>query len=481
MAPAPATAVISELSDASSVTSPTVVDTSLPPLISAASVLLITLTDAAPAPESAMPPPAPPEPLPAKPIVATMMSAVDSASSAIGPAAAIVELSITASIELSIRFTASDEPTAPATPPPAPPEPPPDAPPAKPTMIELSSADSSTAPPVVRSEPFTTDASIVLSITFTDIEPPLDICKPPPAPPEPPAAKPIVAVTIVADSSASTVTSPGVLTVEPSIDAVMLLVIVLFAKDAPAWPETPPPAPPEPDAATAPATEVISELSAASSVTLPLVVDTLLPPLISAARVLLITLTEPAPAPESAMPPPAPPEPLPAKPMVATMMSAVDSASSAIRPAAATIELSISATIVFEITFTASDEPTAPATPPPAPPEPPPDAPPAKPTMTEVSSADSNTAPPDVTSEPFTIDASTELSITLTDMDPAAESCTPPPAPPEPPPAKPIVAVTIVADSSASIVTAPGVLTTEPSIDAVMLLVIVLFAKDAPP
>ena len=233
--------------------------------------------------------------------------------------------------------------------------------------------------------------------------------------------------------------------------------------------------------APAPATEVISESSDASSVTSPLVVDTLLPPLISAASVLLITLTEPAPAPARAMPPPAPPAPPPAKPIVATMMSAVEVASSAIGPAAATIELSISASIVFEITFTASDAPTAPAAPPPAPPEPPPDAPPAKPTMIELSSADSKTAPPDVTSEPFTIDASTVLSITFTDMDPAAESCTPPPAPPDPPPAKAIVAVTIVADSSASTVTWPGVPTVEPSMDAVMLLVIVLFAKDAPP
>ena len=174
MAPAPATAVISELSDASRVTSPTVVETLLPPLISAASVLLITLTEPAPAPASATPPPAPPAPLPAKPIVATMMSAVEVASSAIGPAAATIELPISASIVFEITFTASDEPTAPAAPPPAPPEPPPDAPPANPTMIELSSADSKTAPPDVTFEPFTIDASTVLAITLTDMDPPLE-------------------------------------------------------------------------------------------------------------------------------------------------------------------------------------------------------------------------------------------------------------------------------------------------------------------
>ena len=201
---------------------------------------------------------------------------------------------------------------------------------------------------------------------------------------------------------------------------------------------------------------MISELSVASSFTSPLVVDTSLPPLILAASVLSITLTEPAPAAANVVAPPEPPPPLAAKPMVPAMISAVESASSDTGPAAATVELSITASTVLAITFPATDAPTAPPVPPPDPPATEPEAPPARATIREWSSADSETAPPATTSGLLLIDASISFVTVFAETEPAPEKDVPPPWPPAPEPATPMAAVSISASETARRSTAPA-------------------------
>ncbi len=196
-------------------------------------------------------------------------------------------------------------------------------PPASRVIVEWSIAFNVTDP-VAWTVESTIWASIVPWIVLPVAAPTPETETPFRAPPESAAPTPNASTWTLVSQLASAVTSPVAVTIESSIWARIVPVMVFVATAAPTETETPPPAPPEPATVPAPPPRMLLDSSLAWRVTPPAVVTTVHPLRISAASVLVIVLTATAPAPDTDTPPPSPPLPAPAPATVTTITSAVE-------------------------------------------------------------------------------------------------------------------------------------------------------------
>ena len=138
--------------------------------------------------------------------------------------------------------------------------------------------------------------------------------------------------------------------------------MVLTAKAAPTETAAPPPWPPAPAMDAPPASAVIDASLAAVRLRPPVVRVSWVT---SAWEVFAMVLTEPAPAPDTAMPPPCPPAAAPLAAAVTARIFDCSVADRAVAPAAVAVAWSIWARTLFVIVLTASPAPTGPVVPPP--------------------------------------------------------------------------------------------------------------------